>query len=65
MTRRLSLNQAKTVLDAMVGEASDKLNKFVITNNGKKKAILMSFKEYEALLEAMEMFSEDRVAVLK
>ena len=65
MTRKLSLNQAKVVFDAMVGEANNKLDKFIITNDGKKRAILMSFKEYEALLETMEMYAEDGAAVLK
>ena len=65
MTRKLDVNQARVVFDAMVGEAHMKLNKYIITNHGKKKAVLMSFREYEALLESMEIFSEDRVAVLK
>ncbi len=65
MTRKLDVNQARVVFDAMVGEAYRKLNKYIITNHGKKKAVLMSFKEYEALLESMEIFSEDRAAVLR
>ena len=65
MTRKLDVNQARVVFDAMVGEANKELNKYIITNHGKKRAILMSFKEYEALLESMEMFSEDSAAVLK
>ena len=65
MTRKLDVNQARVVFDAMVGEANKRLDKYIITNHGKKRAILMSFMEYEALLECMEMFSEDKAAVLK
>ena len=65
MTRKLDVNQARVVFDAMVTESNKKLNKYIITNHGKKKAILMSFREYEELLESMEMFSEDKAAILK
>ena len=65
MTRKLDVNQARVVFDAMVTESNKKLNKYIITNHGKKKAILMSFREYEELLESMELFSEDKAAILK
>ena len=49
----------------MVGEANNSLDKFIITNGGKNKAILMSFKEYEDILESLESFAEERPAILK
>ena len=65
MTRKLELNKAKCDFDMMIKEANTCLDKFVIIENGKEKAIIMSFDEYESLLDSMEMFSEDKAAVLK
>jgi len=65
MTRKLSMNQAKVVFEAMVGEANNCLDKFIITNGGKNRAILMSFREYEEILESLEGLAEDRPAILK
>ena len=42
MTRKLDVNQARAVFDAMVGEANQKLDKYIITNPGKKKAMGIS-----------------------
>lgn len=65
MTRKLEMNQAKTDFDLMIKDTNGCLDKFIIIEDGKKKAIIMSFDEYESILDSMEMFSEDKAAVLK
>jgi PHD/YefM family antitoxin component YafN of YafNO toxin-antitoxin module len=65
MTRKLEMNQAKTDFNLMIKDANGCLDKFIIIEDGKKKAIIMSFDEYESILDSMEMFSEDKAAVLK
>ena len=62
--KNLSVTQAKIVFDALVDEAGNRFKRFIITNDGHPKAVILSYEEYEYFLETLEMFSEDNAAVL-
>jgi len=63
--RNLPVEKAREDFTALVREVNDKFEKFVITNDGKPKAVLMSYEEYECWLETLEVFSEDKSAVVR
>ena len=64
-TKNLSIEQAKEVFSNLVENVNDKFEKYVISENGQAKAILMSFEEYECWLETMEIYSESNKVALK
>jgi len=64
-TKNLSIEQAKEIFSNLVENVNDKFEKYVISENGQAKAILMSFEEYECWLETMEIYSESNKVALK
>jgi len=64
-TKNLSIEQAKEIFNNLVENVNDKFEKYVISENGQAKAILMSFEEYECWLETMEIYSESNKVALK
>lgn len=62
-TKNLSIEQAKDTFKNLISNVNDKFEKYVISDNGQAKAILMSYEEYECWLETMEIYSESGSAI--
>ena len=54
----LTVTEAKTHLLELVRKADKTMQRFVISKNGKPKAVLMSIDEYEGWLETLGIMSE-------
>lgn len=64
-TKNLSIEQARGTFKKLVSNVNDKFEKYVISDQGQAKAILMSYEEYECWLETMEIYSESSSAIIK
>ncbi len=64
-TKNLSIEQAKDTFKKLITNVNDKFEKYVISDQGQAKAILMSYEEYECWLETMEIYSESGSALIK
>ena len=58
MTKTVSITKAREEFPKIVDRANRLLEKYVITVNGKSKAIVMSSDEYDSLEETLEILSE-------
>jgi prevent-host-death family protein len=58
MTKTISITKAREEFPKIVNRASRLLEKYIITVNGKSKAIVMSTDEYESLEETLAILSE-------
>jgi antitoxin YefM len=54
----LPITEARAKLPQLVKAADERLNRTVITSNGKPAAVLMSYDEYEAWEETLEILSD-------
>lgn len=62
----ITVAQAKRSFFDLISRARDRMEKFILTSNGKPEAILMSYEEYEDLIEDMELLSNpDKVREIK
>lgn len=64
-TKNMSIEQAKEVFKKLIDNVNNKFEKYVISDQGQAKAILMSYEEYECWLETMEIYSESGHAMTK
>ena len=64
-TKNLSISQAKNTFKSLVDNVNERFEKYVISDDGQAKAILMSYEEYECWLETMEIYSETNGALVK
>jgi len=58
VTKTVSITKAREEFPKIVDRANRLLEKYVITVNGKSKAIVMSSDEYDSLEETLEILSE-------
>ncbi|OGM31401.1 hypothetical protein A2803_05460 [Candidatus Woesebacteria bacterium RIFCSPHIGHO2_01_FULL_44_21] len=58
MTKTITITKAREEFPKIIDRASRLLEKYIITVNGKNKAIVMSADEYESLEETLDILSE-------
>ncbi len=58
MTKTITITKAREEFPKIIDRASRLLEKYIITVNGKNKAIVMSADEYESLQETLDILSE-------
>lgn len=56
----IPLTEARNKFAKLVDEASKTFSRFTITKKGKPEAVLMSKEEYDALIDTMEILSNER-----
>ena len=54
----MTVTEAKSHLLEIIRKADESMQHFVISKNGKPKAIIMSIDEYEGWLETLEILSD-------
>ena len=64
-TKNLSIEQAREIFNKLVENVNNNYEKYVISENGQARAILMSYEEYECWLETMEIYSESNGVAAK
>lgn len=57
-TQTLPVTEARAKLPQLVKAADERFDRTVITSNGKPVALLMSYEEYEAWEETLEILSD-------
>lgn len=57
----MSVSQAKTHFPQLVRDVDVRHEHFVLTRNGKPKAVLLSVDEWEGVLETLEIMSDKRL----
>lgn len=57
-TETLPLNQMQPRLSELIDRAQDSLDRFFITRNGHKEAVLLGVDDFEGLLETLEILSD-------
>ena len=57
-SKTLPITEARDSLPDLVNRAATKLDEFVITVNGKPKAVLMSSEEFEGWKETIDILSD-------
>ena len=61
-TKTYSLTEGRTRFCEMVREAEATYDRYVLTKDGKPAAVLMSYDEYEGMLETIELESNPKLA---
>jgi prevent-host-death family protein len=56
-TRTIPITEARAKLPQLVKAADERFDRTVITSNGKPTAVIMSYAEYEAWEETLEVLS--------
>ncbi len=56
-----SITEGRARLCEMVKEAEATYDRFVLTRDGKPKAVLMSYEEYEGMLETIEIQQDPKL----
>ena len=57
-TQTLPVTEARAKLPQLVKAADERFERTVITSNGKPTAVIMSYEEYEAWEETLEVLSD-------
>ena len=57
-TKTLPITEAREKLTDLVDKASSQLEEYIITVNGRPKAVLMSSEEFESWKETMEILAD-------
>lgn len=57
-TQTLPITEARAKLPQLVKAADERFDRTVITSNGKPVAVIMSYEEYEAWEETLEVLSD-------
>lgn len=57
-TKILPVTEARAKLPQLVKAADERLDRTIITSNGKPTAVIMSYEEYEAWEETLEILSD-------
>lgn len=60
MTKTLSITKARDNLTGIVEKAKRLLNTYVITVNGNPEAVVMSHREYESIMETLDILSDPK-----
>ena len=60
--RHLPFSNAKTHLLKILREIEEQHGKVILTKNGKPKAVLMSYEDFEGLIETVDILSDARTA---
>lgn len=55
--KTMPLSEARRTLPRLVSESSRRLDRTIITRNGKAEAVLMGMEEYESWVETLEIIS--------
>ena len=55
--KTMPLSEARRTLPKLVSESSRRMNRTIITRNGKAEAVLMGMEEYESWVETLEIIS--------
>ena len=58
VTKTIPITEARAKLPQLVKAADERLDRTVITSNGKPTAVIMSYEEYEAWEETLEVLSD-------
>lgn len=61
MSRTLPISEVKTRLPELVSGVDEREEEVVVTKNGRPAAILINVKEYERLIETLEVLSDPEV----
>jgi len=59
-TQTLPVTEVRAKLPQLVKAADERFDRTVITSNGKPAAVLMSYEEYEAWEETLEILSDPK-----
>jgi prevent-host-death family protein len=67
MIRTIPLADAKKSLSAIIRNVDEKYDRFAITKNGIKRAIILSIEEFEGLMETLDILSskEEKEAIAR
>ena len=67
MTKTIPLVEAKKDLSSIIKDVDNKYDRFVITKNGKDKAVIISSDEFEGLIETLDILSrkEEKEAIAR
>jgi len=57
----INLTEAKTRLTKYINEAQNLGEQFLISRNGRPVAVLMSYEEYDSLLETLDVLSDEQL----
>ncbi len=60
MTKTLPVSEAKTKFFRLVDGVEGREDEVVVTKNGKPAAMLVSYREYQSLLETLEILSDPK-----
>lgn len=55
--KTMPLSEARRTLPKLVSESSRRMDRTIITRNGKAEAVLMGMEEYESWVETLEIIS--------
>ena len=58
MAKTLPLSEVKTRLPELIAGVEDREDEVVVTKNGRPAAILLNIKEYERLIETLDVLSD-------
>ncbi len=61
MTKTLPITEARANLTDIVNRASNNLDEYIITVNGKPAAVIMSAREYEGWQETNEILADKKL----
>jgi antitoxin YefM len=67
MNKTIPLAEAKKNLSALIRDIEEKYDRFTITKNGVSEAVLMSYDEFDGLLETLDILSnkEEKDAIAR
>ena len=67
MTKTIPLAEAKKSLSAIIKDVVEKYDRFTVTKNGVKAAVILSSEEFDGLLETLDILSskEEREAIAR
>ena len=65
-TKTIPITEARAKLPKIIKDADERLDRTVITSNGRPAAVIMSYDEYESWEETLEILSDpETVQVLR
>ena len=60
MTKMIPASEVKTKFFALLQKVMNKDQEVIVTKNGKPAAVLINYKEFESILETMELLSDPK-----
>ncbi|MCS6902748.1 MAG: type II toxin-antitoxin system Phd/YefM family antitoxin [Candidatus Bipolaricaulota bacterium] len=52
------MSQARKQLTALADEAKETCERFILTRKGKPEIVILSYEEYESLMETLEIYQK-------